>query len=189
VAVSQVKVCSKPLMNPTADDNLNTTIDWTTRSMTTNNNVAMQTGQALDDFYTSLDGEHWFVNLGWLDDSDCCMWFGITCNANGSVTDMYDPMLVTRYRCIKVAVEVTIEWHASQQVGEQQSVRFYTIVDQQLEQSQHPVCVRRCQHITLQLEALIADCFGLASQYCRIQWYHKPSGYNRITAATGHSGL
>ncbi len=52
--------------------------------------VSVAECNALVDIYTSMDGENWFDNTGWLTDDDdtVCDWSGIVCDS-GTVIDFY----------------------------------------------------------------------------------------------------
>ena len=41
------------------------------------------------DFYESTDGDNWSINEGWDGVDLCDAAYGITCDANGFVTEMY----------------------------------------------------------------------------------------------------
>jgi hypothetical protein len=43
---------------------------------------------ALMALYESTNGDDWNYNLGWGNRTDVCMWWGVTCNDDGSVTDL-----------------------------------------------------------------------------------------------------
>jgi len=48
-------------------------------------------GQALVDLYTATAGPQWTNNNNWLVGDPCAnRWFGVGCNSNGTVTDLYD---------------------------------------------------------------------------------------------------
>ena len=42
--------------------------------------------ESLKSIYNETGGDDWFKNADWLDDSDHCSWFGISCDSDSHVT-------------------------------------------------------------------------------------------------------